>query len=143
PLFLYLSHQAGHAGTQYGPIQAPEESVERFDYIGVRNRSLYAGAIDVLDQSVGTVFKALENNGMLKNTVLLFMSDNGGIPWGIWSNTGSNWPLRGAKFTLWEGGVRVPAFVWSPLLQKSQRVSNQLMHISDWMPSLYSLAGTA
>ncbi|CAN8006719.1 unnamed protein product, partial [Ixodes pacificus] len=142
PLFLYLSHLAVHAGTQYGPIQAPEENVQKFDYIGVKNRSLYAGAVDVLDQSVGIVFQALEKKDMLQNTVLVFLSDNGAIPWGDWSNAGSNWPLRGAKFTLWEGGVRVPAFVWSPLLRKPQRVSNQLMHVSDWVPTVYSLAGT-
>ncbi|KAM7294980.1 arylsulfatase B [Ixodes scapularis] len=141
PLFLYLSHLAVHAGTQYGPIQAPEENVQKFDFIGVKNRSLYAGAVDALDQSVGIVFQALEKKDMLQNTVLVFLSDNGAIPWGEWSNAGSNWPLRGAKFTLWEGGVRVPAFVWSPLLRKPQRVSNQLMHVSDWVPTLYSLAG--
>ncbi|KAM7294977.1 arylsulfatase B-like [Ixodes scapularis] len=141
PLFLYLSHLAVHAGTQHGPIQAPEENVRKFDYIGVKNRSLYAGAVDALDQSVGIFFQALEKKDMLQNTVLVFLSDNGAIPWGEWSNAGSNWPLRGAKFTLWEGGVRVPAFVWSPLLRKPQRVSNQLMHVSDWVPTLYSLAG--
>lgn len=45
PLFLYLSHLAVHAGTQYGPIQAPKENLQKFDYIGVKNRSLYAGKV--------------------------------------------------------------------------------------------------
>ncbi|KAG0417696.1 hypothetical protein HPB47_005408 [Ixodes persulcatus] len=57
------------------------------------------------------------------------------------ANRGYNWPLRGAKFTLWEGRVRVPAFVWSPKFLKRSRVSNQLMHISDWLPTLYTAAG--
>ncbi|KAG0433144.1 hypothetical protein HPB47_020197 [Ixodes persulcatus] len=69
---------------------------------------------------------------------VLLHSDNGGLPFGAYSNRGFNWPLRGAKGTLWEGGVRVPAFVWSSKFLKKPRVSDQLMHISDWLPTLYS-----
>ena len=49
--------------------------------------------------------------------------------------------FRGAKVVLWEGGTRVPAFIWSPLLEKSNYVSNKLMHISDWFPTLLRIAG--
>ncbi|KAG0444944.1 hypothetical protein HPB47_013195 [Ixodes persulcatus] len=78
---------------------------------------------------------------MLEDTMIAFSSDNGGLPYGAYSNRGFNWPLRGAKFTLWEGGVRVPAFVWSSKFLKKPRVSDQLMHITDWLPTLYSAAG--
>ncbi|KAG0415663.1 hypothetical protein HPB47_007163 [Ixodes persulcatus] len=97
--------------------------------------------LDVLDESIGRVVEVLESAGMLEDTIIVFRSDNGGSPFGVHSNRGFNWPLRGAKFTLWEGGVRVPAFVWSSRFLKKPRVSDQLMHISDWLPTLYSAAG--
>ncbi|KAM7296026.1 hypothetical protein ISCGN_021230 [Ixodes scapularis] len=55
---------------------------------------------------------------MLENSVVAFSTDNGGLPWGADSNSGFNWPLRGGKTTLWEGGVRGAAFIWSPLLSR-------------------------
>ncbi|KAG0415852.1 hypothetical protein HPB47_006974, partial [Ixodes persulcatus] len=54
---------------------------------------------------------------------------------------GYNFPLRGAKGTLWEGGTRGSAFIWSPLLNQNRRVSDQMLHITDWLPTLYSAAG--
>ncbi|KAK8768676.1 hypothetical protein V5799_014859 [Amblyomma americanum] len=100
------------------------------------------GAVDVLDESVGRVIEALHKRRMLANSVVVFTSDNGGMPWGTYSNTGSNWPLRGTKGTLWEGGIRVPAVVWSPLLKPGSRVVVPgMMHVVDWLPTLYSAAG--
>lgn len=56
-------------------------------------------------------------------------------------NAASNWPLRGVKNTLWEGGVRGAALIFSPNLSKIHRVSDQTMHIVDWLPTLYHAAG--
>lgn len=97
--------------------------------------------MDVLDKSVGAVLEALSDAGILNETIIVFSSDNGGLPWGELSNSGSNWPFRGTKLTLWEGGVRVPGFIWSPLLKKPGRVSQQLIHITDWLPTFYAVAG--
>ncbi|KAK8787736.1 hypothetical protein V5799_022488 [Amblyomma americanum] len=97
--------------------------------------------VDAMDQSVGQVFRALGDAGMLENTVIVFSSDNGGALWGNHNSRGVNWPLRGAKGTLWEGGTRAAAFVWSPLLSWKCRVSEELMHITDWLPTFYSIAG--
>lgn len=141
PLFLLLSHQSPHGAGDPEPFQAPQENVDKFPYIGERNRTIYAGMVDALDQSVGEVVKALSDARMLQNTIIIFCSDNGGTPWGFHSTRSINWPLRGAKGTVWEGGTRVPAFVWSPLLVRSRRVSHQLMHITDWLPTLYSIGG--
>ncbi|KAH6945093.1 hypothetical protein HPB50_007197 [Hyalomma asiaticum] len=100
------------------------------------------GTVDALDESIGQVIEALYRKGMLSNSVVVFTSDNGGMPIGSDSNTGANWPLRGTKGTLWEGGVRVPAIVWSLLLKPGPRiVIPGLAHAADWLPTLYSAGG--
>lgn len=84
---------------------------------------------------------ALSKANMLENSIIVFSTDNGGAPEGFNLNHASNWPLRGAKYNLWEGGVRGVGMIWSPLLEKQQRISDQLMHITDWLPTLYKAAG--
>ncbi|XP_077531160.1 arylsulfatase B-like isoform X2 [Haemaphysalis longicornis] len=137
PLFLFLSMQAPHIGTEDHMFEAPQENIAKFDYIGMPERAAYAGMLDTLDQATGVVLEALYENGMLENCLIVFSSDNGADIAG----GGSNWPLRGVKQTLWEGGVRLPAFVWSPLLGARGRVSWDLMHFVDWLPTLYHMAG--
>ncbi|XP_077524629.1 arylsulfatase B-like isoform X1 [Amblyomma americanum] len=142
PLFLYLAHQATHS--IYAPtlLEAPEINVAKFPYIGDEERTIYAGMVDALDQSMGELLKAFEEAQMLADTVIVFSTDNGGHPYTLDNpNRGFNWPLRGMKGTLWEGGIRASAFIWSPRLAASRRVSTQLMHVSDWLPTLYSAAG--
>lgn len=94
-----------------------------------------------LDVSVGAVVQALARQNMLNDSIIVFSTDNGGPAEGFNLNAASNWPLRGVKNTLWEGGVRGAALLFSPLLAKRNRVSNQTMHISDWLPTLYHAAG--
>lgn len=140
PFFLYLCHQAPHLGSG-GMLDAPQKNIDKFPYIGEKNRTIYAGMVDAMDQSVGVVVEALYEAQMLDNTIVVFLSDNGGQPWGPHASRSFNWPLRGTKATLWEGGTRAAAFLWSPLVAKRRRVSQQLMHITDWLPTLYSAAG--
>ncbi|XP_075536588.1 arylsulfatase B-like isoform X2 [Dermacentor variabilis] len=140
PFFLSLCYQAPHGGSPI-ELQAPSENVGKFPYIGEKNRTIYAGMVDAMDQSVGDVLEALQQERMLDNSVIVFSSDNGGLPWGLHANRGFNWPLRGAKMTLWEGATRAAAFLWSPLVTRNRRVSHQLMHIVDWLPTLYRAAG--
>ncbi|XP_077513137.1 arylsulfatase B-like [Amblyomma americanum] len=140
PLFLFFSMQAPHIGTGQRYFQPPEENRRKFLYIGDTNRIGYAATLDTMDQATGAVVEALYEKGMLEDAVIIFSSDNGPDPIGM----GSSWPLRGSKQSLWEGGVRVPAFIWSPLLDRSGaegRVSWDLMHMVDWMPTLYQAAG--
>ncbi|KAL3231967.1 hypothetical protein MRX96_023225 [Rhipicephalus microplus] len=141
PQFIFLSHQAVHSGNDDNRLQAPAKNVEKFPYIGEKNRTIYAGMLDSLDIAVGRTFRALSEAGMLEDSVVVFSSDNGGASEGHLSSRGINWPLRGQKSSPWEGGSKVAAFVWSPLLQKRRRVSNRLMHITDWLPTLYGMAG--
>lgn len=94
-----------------------------------------------LDDSVGAVVAELGNRDMLKNSIIIFSSDNGGPAEGFNLNAASNWPLRGVKNTLWEGGLRAAGLIWSPLIAKKSRVANQTMHIVDWLPTLYRAAG--
>ncbi|EEB19395.1 arylsulfatase B precursor, putative [Pediculus humanus corporis] len=142
PLFLYLAHLATHSGNKYSPLQAPAETVAKFNYIKDKNRRLFAGMLSKLDESVGKVVEALADSNMINNCVILFSTDNGGPAGGFNLNAASNWPLRGVKDTLWEGGVRGVGFIWSPFLPSS-KVSNAMIHITDWLPTLLSLTNAS
>lgn len=100
-----------------------------------------AGMLAKLDDSVGQVVQSLKSKNMLENSIIVFSTDNGGPAAGFNYNAASNWPLRGVKNTLWEGGVRGAGLIFSPLISKPMRVSKQMMHITDWLPTLYSAAG--
>ncbi|XP_015600611.1 arylsulfatase B isoform X2 [Cephus cinctus] len=141
PMFMYLAHLAPHTGNQDNPFQAPDDEIAKFSHILDPERRIYAAMVSKLDQSVGEVVAALRRRGMLENSIVLFMSDNGAPTMGIHSNRGSNYPMRGIKDSPWEGAVRGVAAIWSPLIKKPRRVSNQLMYVADWLPTFYSAAG--
>lgn len=141
PLFLYLPYQAVHSGNDYERLQAPQKYIDRFPNIKHHGRQIYAGMVSALDDGVGKVIKALKDTGMYSNSVILFSTDNGGPTHGYDGNMASNWPLRGMKNTLWEGGVRGVGFIHSPLLQQKSYVSQQMIHVCDWLPTLYRAAG--
>ncbi|KAK9875600.1 hypothetical protein WA026_009402 [Henosepilachna vigintioctopunctata] len=141
PLFLMMSHLAVHRGNEGKPLEAPQEAVNKFKHIADANRRTYAAMVSKLDDSVGTIVQALTSKDMLRNSIVVFISDNGAPSVGHLRNWGSNYPLRGVKDTLFEGGVRSAAFVWSPLLVQPGRVSNDLIHVTDWLPTLFQAAG--
>ncbi|CAG0883947.1 unnamed protein product [Cyprideis torosa] len=140
PLFLYFAHTGVHSATHDPPLEAPEETVRKFLHIKDTKRRTYAAMVSEVDQSVGRVVAALKEKRMLDNSMILFTTDNGGPAHGFNRNQASNWPLRGVKSQLWEGGVRGAALLWSPRL-KSSGVSRDLLHITDWLPTLYAAAG--
>ncbi|ODM87123.1 Arylsulfatase B [Orchesella cincta] len=140
PMFLMINHIAPHSANSYDPLQAPRENVNKFrSTIKDENRRKYAGMVDKLDESVGLIIEALSRKKLLSNSIIVFASDNGGAPEGFDLNYSSNWPLRGVKNTLWEGGTRVAAAVWSPFIKS--RVSRDIMHAQDWVPTLYEASG--
>ncbi|GFR27245.1 arylsulfatase B [Trichonephila clavata] len=141
PLFLYFSQQAPHSGNFAKPLQVPDKYVKPLVGIQDEKRRKFAGMVSAMDYSVGEIFDALEKAKMLDNTIFVFTTDNGGAVEGTDGAFGSNYPLRGSKYNLWEGGIRAVGFVWSPFLRHRSRIFNELMHISDWLPTLLSAAG--
>lgn len=129
PLFLLLSYNAPHFPLHVAPgkEQRPGGSPERQQY-----RTM----VEALDDGLGALAEALEETGQDHRTLLFFASDNGGIA----SKGGSNGNLRGSKFTMYEGGLRVPAFLrWPGRLApgRSPQVTTNL----DLLPTLCTAAG--
>lgn len=141
PLFLYIAHTAVHSSNPYSPLPAPDATVAKIKHIEDFNRRKFAAMMDHLDQSVGSVVEALAQADLLDNSIIIFSTDNGGPAAGFNLNAASNYPLRGVKNTLWEGGIRGAGLIWSPFLKSRQIVSHQLIHISDWLPTLFHAAG--
>lgn len=135
PMFMYLAHQSAHA-----PYQAPEDWIEKFKDIDDPKRRNLAAMISYMDHGIGRVRDSLQKAGMLEDSIIVFSTDNGGPT--SKSLRASNYPLRGVKHTLWEGGVRGAGFVYgSPFSQRAGNNTNALMHVTDWLPTLVEAAG--
>ncbi|XP_037905107.1 arylsulfatase B-like isoform X3 [Hermetia illucens] len=142
PMFLCFAHLAPHTGNENDPLQAPPETIAKFQHIKDPLRRTYAAMIDKLDESIGRIIEALYDTQMLHNSIVLFYSDNGAPSQGLHSNSGSNYPFRGQKDSPWEGGLRTPAAIWSPyLMSQHNTVANTLIHVTDWLPTLAAAAG--
>lgn len=131
PMFLYLPFQSVHH-----PFQVPDKYREPFLYIGDENRENLLGMVSAMDEAVGRVVDALIASGHYNNSVIIFSSDNGGSV-----SAGNNWPLRGGKGSLWEGGTRGVGFIHSPLLPERGLVSHTMVHVTDWYKTIVGLAG--
>ena len=80
---------------------------------------------------------SLKETGFYENTIIVFTTDNGGAV----KKGGNNFPLRGTKGTLYEGGTRGIGFIHSPLLKSKGYTTSNLMHAVDWLPTLMSAIG--
>lgn len=135
PLYLYLPFQSVHV-----PLEVPERFSNIYKNITTENRRTYCGMVSALDEAVGNITSALKSRGFLKNAIIVFTTDNGGPTFS--TTAANNLPLRGSKNTLWEGGTKGAAFVYSEtLLQKTRYVNTELIHAVDWFPTLLTLAG--
>jgi arylsulfatase A-like enzyme len=144
-LFLYLAYQAVHDPfVDYGKHSdgIPDSYIDADILSQIQNtvsgvtRQEYVKSLYLLDKGVGEIVNALETADMMDNTYLIFMSDNGGC----WYGGGRNGPLRGAKGALFEGGIKVDSFIYSPLLSNTGTTYTGLMHISDWFPTILALS---
>jgi arylsulfatase I/J len=138
PLFYYLALQCAHM-----PMQAPKRFTDLYDPAVVPNVVEYAFS-SVIDEAVGNVTKVLKAKGMWEKTLMVVSADNGGPAFSDQA-AASNFPLRGGKYTLWEGGLRVSAFVTGGFLPRAMRGINisAPIHICDWYATFSLLAGVS
>ena len=106
--FLFLAYNAPHT-----PMHATEKYLSRFPDIQDKKRKTYAAMVSAVDDGVGNVLRTLKDNGIEENTLIVFLSDNGGAH----NNASQNTPLRGTKGSVYEGGLRVPfAMQWKGVI---------------------------
>ncbi|CAG2175249.1 unnamed protein product, partial [Oppiella nova] len=119
PLFLYVPYQAVHV-FQKASASAPQHLIDMFDmYDNMSDaRRTMAAMIYSLDESIGRIVDRLHSKG-----------------------GSSNWPLKGDKTELFEGSIRVPAIIWSPLLRKSGYIYDNLIDVSDILPTVLEAIG--
>lgn len=130
PFFLYLAHSMPHIPLFASP-----------DFLGKSERGRYGDVIEEIDWSVGQLFETLKKEGLEKNTLVVFTSDNG--PWKVFNeHGGSAGPLFGGKGTCYEGGMRVPALFWGPSYVKPAVVS-KMGSTLDLLPTIARIAGVA
>ncbi len=116
PFFLYVPYNAPHA-----PLQAQKKYYEQFANITDPVKRTYAAMIKNLDDEIGRLISYVESEGLLENTIIVFLSDNGGA---VYNGTTDNAPFRGGKLTNFEGGIRVPFMIqW-----KGHIPSNTVVH---------------
>ena len=131
PFFLYLAHNMPHV-----PLGASEA------FRGQSKRGLYGDVIAELDWSLGQVIQTLQEQGIDRDTLIWFTSDNG--PWiekHLGDYGGSAAPLRGSKMMTWDGGPRAPCIVRWPGHVPAGRVSGEIISTLDILPTLARLAG--
>ncbi len=131
PLFLYVPFTGVH-----GPLQAPsKEAVAAYQPAMNEQRATLAATMTAVDEGCGRIFAALDETGRRENTLIVFCSDNGGMP------PGRNLPYRAFKSSLYEGGIRSPALAAWPGRIKPGIVINEPLHIVDLFPTFVKLAG--
>ncbi len=141
PFLLQVSHFAVHI-----PLSTTPELLAKYEakppMPGYPSLPAYAGLLEELDQSVGRIVAAVDAAGLADNTLILFLSDNGGLEH---EQSGrvvtSNQPLRGEKGMLYEGGIRVPAIARWPKRVPAASVCDRAVITMDLYPTFVELAG--
>ncbi len=133
PFFLYVSFNAPH-----GPLQAPDNYLQRVSRIEDPMRKIYGAMVVGMDDAIGNIINKLKELNIEENTLIFFLSDNGGP---VKRTHASNAPLRGAKGDTYEGGVRVPFIVqWKASLPKNIVYEKPVISL-DILPTIIAAAG--
>lgn len=133
PFFLYLSYNAPH-----GPLQATEKYLSRFKGIAEGKRRTYAAMVSAMDDGVGRVLAEINAADLEQDTIVFFLSDNGGPT----ENASNNFPLRGHKSSVWEGGFRVPyAVKWTGKIPKGTTFDQPVSSL-DIFATIAAVSGT-
>jgi uncharacterized sulfatase len=138
--------------TVHTPLEARKELIRKYRQRAATFRTTidptYAAMVEVLDEAVGWLKRVLVEQGLADDTLIVFMSDNGGVieergflPAGAPDLVTHNWPLRGEKGELYEGGIRVPWIVRWPGRVPAGRIQASPIHMVDILPTLVELAG--
>jgi uncharacterized sulfatase len=149
PWFFYLAHH-----TLHGVVSAPDDLVRKHRAAGAPETGMfnatYLAAIEHLDNSIGRILAALEELKQSENTLVVFLSDNGGLDTVHHIGSGvltvnrqefDNAPLRAGKGSPYEGGIRVPCLLRWPASVKAGQTITTPIHVTDWMPTLLAAAG--
>ncbi len=134
PFFLHFSHYAVHT-----PFQAKDKITKNYEKIPEAKRQgkpVYAAMVQSVDESVGRVMDSLKKLNKLKDTLVIFTSDNGGF-----AKATNHAPLRGNKGCYYEGGIRVPFIIHWPAVAKAGHVSNVPVISMDLYPTCLTAAG--
>ena len=131
PFFLHLAHYAPHR-----PLEAPQDVIDTYLQRGLNeNTATIYAMIEIMDRGIGDLLDELEALDLHENTIVIFASDNGPDPL---TGTRFNHDLRGAKYTAYEGGIRVPLMVrWPEQLRPGAREA--VIHFTDILPTLIDL----
>ncbi|MFC1479234.1 sulfatase-like hydrolase/transferase [Planctomycetota bacterium] len=141
PFFLHVTYNAPHT-----PLQAPEKEVKPFKEKNQFTEAVSTiyGMIHRMDTGVGRILDALKKEGLEENTAVFFSSDNGPQFGGEGDNCKNrfNCHFNGAKGSVYEGGIRVPMLIRHPSGMDAPGKVNDMVHFSDWFPTICALAGT-
>jgi arylsulfatase B len=133
PFLLYVPFNSVHS-----PMQAEPADVDRFAHIADTHRRIFAAMLWSLDKAVGAILQTLRRHRLDRDTLVVFISDNGGP---VQELTSSNAPLRGQKGQLYEGGIRVPFLLqWPARIAGKQVVSDPVISL-DLLPTFVAAAG--
>jgi arylsulfatase A-like enzyme len=141
PFLLVVSHFAVH-----GPFEAKDSNLEYYDNkankgLGGHGSAVYASMLQSLDDSVGDIIRALSDTGLDRSTLVIFMSDNGGVITKKGRSVTSNLPFRGGKGAMYEGGIRVPLiFTWPKRFDKGTLVDTAV-DATDIYPTILAATG--
>lgn len=134
PFFLYMSHYAVHA-----PFATDQRYYQKYINKSLTHKKAqYAGLLEGMDKSLGDLMDYVQQKGIADNTIIIFMSDNGGYTLG---RSDSNFPLSEGKGSLKEGGIREPMIVYWPNVTKPSTVNNMPVIIEDFFPTILEMAG--